>query len=378
MRFKHALTSLYALDPSVSSVSMSPVHMHVLTCTCSEASNASRYAYVCVCVCMHAGKAPLTTLPRSDWRAKSLVGSAAIEGPDGCLAHLARSYAPLHRDMVTRKRRARWLISSCVSGLSDCLTGAITSFYLALLMQRAFVMYYTDHHLQYEWVYDQPHINWTLPFPKIVSKSSVPVLGIPPIEPGPENNRIVWALVTGNITNVYKYRTYVRMETNAGIVVRFMVENPHYKEVFGSLGITAETAYQCAYAFLFRPNREVQDMLRAEARMLLDPKVISIGVQVRMGDDVLGKHVQPTDFDIIRWFQTYLECVYALKGLLDSVAPERQVGDPWVVHPACSHRPCTAVCPASASGCYCYHNADVCAHLRAGGVVACDGLHEAP
>lgn len=227
--------------------------------------------------------------------------------------------------MLSGKRPARWLISTCGSGLADCLSGAITSFYVALLTQRAFVLFHSNPDLHYEWAYNQPHINWTLP----ISRGAVKLGGFPMLTIIAKNvsmeNPLIAALHAGNMSSFHANERYLGITTNAGVVVKHMVDNPRYQGIFEQMGISANTAYQCAYAFLFSPNLHVRNLFKMEAALLQRPDYISIGVQIRLGDDVLAEATKPLPLELLQWFQPYLECVYTLTSLVNTVVPKRKV-----------------------------------------------------
>lgn len=255
------------------------------------------------------------------------MGSAAISAPGGCLDHLSRGYGQLHADMLAGRRPTRWLIASCTSGLADCLTGAITSFYVALLTQRAFVMFYGDRHLQYEWAYDQPHIKWTVPAAvmDVLLAGRYRSIFDPPSDPGPDNP-LVAALARGQIHRFYSIEEYLQIFTNAGLVVRHMVGNKRYRSALRDVGITATNAYQCAYAFLFSPKAELRHLVEDEVAAITQPGHVTIGVHVRAGDDVLSHKWVPNDSEVLSWVQPYLECVYTLASLVGTLSPRQQVG----------------------------------------------------
>ena len=60
--------------------------------------------------------------------------------------------------------------------------------------------------------------------------------------------------------------------------------NPLYQEQLAQWGLTTETAWQCAFQFLFRPTPKVAELFQTEIDALKDPRPLRIGVNVRVGD----------------------------------------------------------------------------------------------
>ena len=91
----------------------------------------------------------------------------------------------------------------------------------------------------------------------------------------------------------------------------FLLTNPNYKHLFTEWGLRPETAFGCAFHFLFRPTQAVADSVavplnalgfspRAEnpapvsghplSNLTLSqkPKRISIAIHIRMGDEFMN------------------------------------------------------------------------------------------
>ena len=66
-----------------------------------------------------------------------------------------------------------------------------------------------------------------------------------------------------------------------------LFDNPHHKKTLLQYGIRPETAISCAFRYLFRPRRVVKDMFRTTWTALGDAQVLKIGIQIRVGDNVL-------------------------------------------------------------------------------------------
>jgi hypothetical protein len=60
--------------------------------------------------------------------------------------------------------------------------------------------------------------------------------------------------------------------------------NPLYQEQLAQWGLTTETAWQCAFAFLFRPTPKVAKLFSKEVGALRNHRPLRIGVNIRVGD----------------------------------------------------------------------------------------------
>lgn len=66
-----------------------------------------------------------------------------------------------------------------------------------------------------------------------------------------------------------------------------LFDNPVHKRALMETGLRPDTAVACAFRFLFRPRPEVRDMFQSTWDALTDPAALTIGIQIRVGDNVL-------------------------------------------------------------------------------------------
>ncbi|KAG5185476.1 hypothetical protein JKP88DRAFT_254960 [Tribonema minus] len=174
---------------------------------------------------------------------------AAAPEPSGFLeelscgpGHWQQDYADFHRRTVSGQLPPRFLVSVPLrQGLADHLIGAVSQFYLAVLSRRAFQfsnVASTGHHIKLQQAFDAPSINWT------------------------------------------------RHIDDDPSLTQHLEED--YKQLL-DMGLLPETAFACAFRFLFKPNAAVEKAMESQFRRLLKapPEVLTIALQVRVGDNVL-------------------------------------------------------------------------------------------
>ena len=87
----------------------------------------------------------------------------------------------------------------------------------------------------------------------------------------------------GDVETVY-------IGSNRGRILS-MFDNPYHASSLYDMGLHPDTAFACAFEYLFEPNAAVKSEFRQSMDALMKPsKALKIGIKVRAGDDVfLGK-----------------------------------------------------------------------------------------
>ena len=263
-----------------------------------------------------------------------------------------QAYTDLHNDILGKKSEWRVLVSVSVeAGLADRISGIISEFFIALLSNRAFLLLsfedlpsfdlaYTSSNIQCKWKEEymkyfvglnfadssfnkqrSSHVHhlitplrWTYDGlkgvydPLVVNTSHYrPIYAI-------NQNDIVDKLYSGHFDNDQPPETPYLTNTNIssnpdrkllkdwpelwivsnrGRTVR-MFENPHYGKKLRDLGLTPETAFGCAFRYLFTPNKEVIDRYRDYISILDQPNILKIGISIRVGDRVFREDINQT------------------------------------------------------------------------------------
>ncbi len=117
------------------------------------------------------------------------------------------------------------------------------------------------------------------------------------------------------------YHTVVWHADHAMVYAAF--DNPRLAPRLAELGLQRETAFACMFDFLYRPTPEVLELFRPELGVLLDPAVLKVGVQIRVGDWQLcdSYMFKPQNYPSL--FDHYFECAREIEEEL--AAPGQRV-----------------------------------------------------
>ncbi|KAJ9516056.1 hypothetical protein QJQ45_024485 [Haematococcus lacustris] len=93
---------------------------------------------------------------------------------------------------------------------------------------------------------------------------------------------------------------------HAGVYAAF--RNPFLASRLKQLGFERETAFACLFDFIYRPAPEVVQLFAPELNVLMNPNILKIGVQVRVGDWQLvdSYTFKPQHYPYL--FRHYFEC----------------------------------------------------------------------
>ncbi|GAQ83628.1 hypothetical protein KFL_001550180 [Klebsormidium nitens] len=192
-------------------------------------------------------------------------------------------YTKLHNSIINGTSPPRYAVSLYVekTGLADKLTGIITEFYYALLTRRAFQITHGNQP-PFEAAYDAPFINWTRPNDFV------------------EPNGPFWGLVNMDEDSVEIFRTQdlrefpegtadaetVYIQSNRGRT-HVLFDNPFHRQQLLDWGLRPDTAFACAYHYLFSLTDRISPEMKREISVLEGAKdALKIGIMVRVGDHV--------------------------------------------------------------------------------------------
>eukprot|EP00271_Cylindrocystis_brebissonii_P005362 TRINITY_DN17373_c0_g1_i1.p1 TRINITY_DN17373_c0_g1~~TRINITY_DN17373_c0_g1_i1.p1 ORF type:complete len:502 (-),score=81.35 TRINITY_DN17373_c0_g1_i1:458-1963(-) len=218
-------------------------------------------------------------------------------------------YIALHASILSGALPPRYAVSIGVeAGLADRLVGVISEFYYALLSRRALLIT-PGNQPDFALAWDAPYIKWRADnFPEeLVNHMNNRVhdqhvgegagLYIPE---GFQYDKAKYGYIYMTNTDASIFRTHNFSETpdggqqetvflasNRGRTY-VLFENPNHGEQLRAWGLTPETAFACAFNFLFRPNQAVVHHVEKEMQRLSKPNTLLIGVNVRVGDRVFS------------------------------------------------------------------------------------------
>ena len=196
-------------------------------------------------------------------------------------------YRELHsRILHDKSSKQRYAIFDTIySGMADRLTSAITVFFYALLTDRAYKIRWQPGNLSR--AYDAPNIDWTYNEHGREADATTECVenwygGPRPLEELEQIFRYSDLNATG------RNCSSVRWTMNHGQLNQ-LFSNPYHRERLLLWGFHPETAFGCAFNFLFSATDEVLNMLPAAYNALQDETALIIGIQIRVGDHSFGQ-----------------------------------------------------------------------------------------
>lgn len=199
------------------------------------------------------------------------------------------TYKIQHDAIIAGRLEERVAVAYIDGGIADCLSGAISTFYYALLTGRAFKILGT----RWSRAFSTPNVDWrdsrTLAFYKTLiripqNNASIVVGGW---TPNFASNEMYVAFKSKNLRRYMSSFNTVLFVANLGLTHTLFSNVHHYNELY-RMGLRPETAFGCAMNFLFSPHPHVMRPYANIISKLVDPRVMTVGVQVRVGDHVLG------------------------------------------------------------------------------------------
>ncbi|KAG1149119.1 hypothetical protein G6F37_000782 [Rhizopus arrhizus] len=181
-------------------------------------------------------------------------------------------------------------------GLADRMGGMISTFFYALLTDRAYLLNWAEMNpLPLEDVWERPHIEWSHD-PKemelLFSDEENPLLGYQKVDLLNRKYKDLTATMFPDGGNT-EFKdlwngTYVEVRSNRGFIIRTFQISQKYKKILNKMGLTKENAFKCITNFLFRPTIGSRRFLNAYKSLFEMESVLSIGIQIRTDDNALA------------------------------------------------------------------------------------------
>lgn len=226
---------------------------------------------------------------------------------------LLLEYARFHANVLNHKEPKRYLVSVAVeAGLADRLSGMITQFWWSVFNKRAYQISPYDRLPRFESAYDYRFINWTRP-PDPVNYT-IPLMFTYNGERGfvgdrqfdssvdkkenwleyliNDDNHMKRIFLHTNVSSYpveYPIKHTVFTSSNRG-GMHYMYDNPLMKPLLEKLNLRKQDTFRCAYTFLFKYNKEVQQISApylkeiGEKQKNSPPNSLLIGIGIRAGD----------------------------------------------------------------------------------------------
>ncbi|KAG1194490.1 hypothetical protein G6F36_000175 [Rhizopus arrhizus] len=181
-------------------------------------------------------------------------------------------------------------------GLADRMGGMISTFFYALLTDRAYLLHWAERNpLPLEAIWERPYIDWSHD-PKemelLFSDGENPLLGYQKVNllNRKYNDLIATVFPDGGNTEFKDLwnETYVEVRSNRGFIIHTFQLSQKYKKILNNMGLTKENTFRCITDFLFRPTIGSRRFLNAYKKLFEMKSILSIGIQIRTDDNALA------------------------------------------------------------------------------------------
>ncbi|KAI8376520.1 uncharacterized protein BYT42DRAFT_498374 [Radiomyces spectabilis] len=204
-------------------------------------------------------------------------------------------------------------------GLADRMTGMISTFFYALLTNRAYLAYWEPTNpLPLEEVFERPHIDWRFnpeEMRTLFDRQNQSMLSYKSINTLNVKWGAIGRLMFPNGANQdFKQlwnASYVEMQSNRGYIVRTFQESDRYPQMLADMGLTKENTFRCLSDYLFRPTVGSRQFIQAYRQLFQMDSVLSIGLQIRTDDSAM---VNPdNDTNTLEKWDYFFHCANELR-----------------------------------------------------------------
>ncbi|KAI9316436.1 hypothetical protein BX666DRAFT_1858904 [Dichotomocladium elegans] len=214
----------------------------------------------------------------------------------------------------------RHRVSKSCGGLADRMNGMVSTFFYALLTDRAYLAHWDRHNpMLLEDLFEKPTINWSFD-PEKMRRA---------FENGKGDRRLSYRRVNTLNYNWAKVgerifpqgvnqdfralwnESYIEWHNNRAFVIRTLEHSARYIDQLAPVGLNKDNAFRCIIDFLFRPKPGPRQFIHAYKAMFQMDSVLSIGLQIRTGDSGI---VNPDrDISSLADWSYFLTCANQLR-----------------------------------------------------------------
>ncbi|KAI7898120.1 uncharacterized protein BX663DRAFT_525793 [Cokeromyces recurvatus] len=181
-------------------------------------------------------------------------------------------------------------------GLADRMGGMISTFFYALLTDRAYLLNWAAMNpLPLEAIWERPYIDWSHDpeeMEALFTNDINPFLGYQKVDLLNKKLRVLNSIMfpDGGNTDFKELwnETYVEVRSNRGYIIRTFQLHKAYTKILNDLGLTKSNAFRCLTNFLFRPTIGSRRFLNAYKSLFEMKSILSIGIQIRTDDNAIA------------------------------------------------------------------------------------------
>ncbi|KAG0164295.1 hypothetical protein DFQ28_005327 [Apophysomyces sp. BC1034] len=203
-------------------------------------------------------------------------------------------------------------------GLADRMSGMISTFFYALLTDRAYLSHWADGNpVPLEVLFGQPHVNWTYDpqeMRTIFDQKDNALLGYQPVDTLNQKYPSLKDIIfpdgpTQDFKDLWT-GTYVEARSNRAYIVRTFKESSVYPKILADMGLDKINTFGCLTDYLFRPTIGSRRFINAYKYLFQMKSVLSIGMQIRTDDNAIV-NPQWDKNDLKKW-DYFLTCANQL------------------------------------------------------------------
>jgi len=245
-------------------------------------------------------------------------------------------YTLLHREIESSSNKKYLILDAWKNGWGDRLTQIVSGFYIALLSKRSFKIIGID----LEDIFEKPNIDWSISkeeLEMLEANNSVKKLYYTEFEKEQWNEGFLYT----NFTSNYEDIDALVYRIQNGKLQRIF-ENVFHKQQLYEMGIRPDTAFGCAFEYLFKPKPDIIEIVqnayeemkikrnyyighnsfdfsRGKNYLPFDngEEPLRIGLQIRLGDNTFsetGSFVCSDDVLLFNQVRQFFECAKELEN----------------------------------------------------------------
>ncbi|KAL0088187.1 hypothetical protein J3Q64DRAFT_1813217 [Phycomyces blakesleeanus] len=203
-------------------------------------------------------------------------------------------------------------------GLADRMSGMVSTFFYALLTDRAYLAYWEPTNpVPLEDLFEKPSIDWSYnpnQLKELFTKENL-LLSFSEVDMLNYNWKSIGNTLfpNGPSQNFHQLwnTSFVSMRSNRAYIIRTFQKSSIYPEWLAKVGLTKENAFRCMTDYLFRPTIGSRRFIKAYKNLFDMESVLSIGLQIRTDDRALAN--PESDDNTLEQWDYFFKCANDLR-----------------------------------------------------------------